>query len=177
MANRHKKKYLTDDEGETPKEIYRDKSTPKIRKTRNMTKKEENAEKISLPAPKEPKKRLRTKKVKKDDWHYKGYTENEYKKYQEFLNEAREQSQNFLKDVLKKNDQKVSGTKEELMQRFADGKVLGKIPRCESCGGGRLRFDYKSGTYMCPGYMEDDTFVWCQKKFDISFIKRQPWIN
>jgi hypothetical protein len=32
--------------------------------------------------------------------------------------------------------------------------LLGAIPNCSSCAGGKLRFNYQEGTYSCPGYME-----------------------
>lgn len=46
-----------------------------------------------------------------------------------------------LKDMLVKNKQTKTGTKIQLIERIADGKLLGQIPLCHSCGGGRLRFD------------------------------------
>lgn len=54
-----------------------------------------------------------------------------------------------LKEMLRKNQQKVTGTKPELVDRVAEGMVLGAIPQCNSCGGGRLRFD--GSGYTCPG--------------------------
>jgi hypothetical protein len=82
-----------------------------------------------------------------------------------------------LKEMCKKNSQKVTGTKKELIERIADGKVLGSIPLCPSCGGGRPRFDSGKGTYLCPGFMEDDKFVNCNKKFNMSEIIRNPWTD
>lgn len=61
-----------------------------------------------------------------------------------------------LKELLRINDQKISGTKEELVQRVAECQVLGAIPRCPDCQGGHLRFDQNSGVYSCPGYMDED---------------------
>jgi hypothetical protein len=55
--------------------------------------------------------------------------------------------------------------------------VLGKIPRCPSCYGGRLKFDGKTGIYTCPGYMEETDFKNCNKKFSFNEITRTPWIN
>ncbi len=60
---------------------------------------------------------------------------------------------------------------------MADGFALGKIPRCSSCGGGRLRFDKKTGVYSCPGYMEDEKFIHCRKKFEFEDIKRDDWVE
>ncbi len=32
--------------------------------------------------------------------------------------------------------------------------LLGAIPNCSSCAGGKLRYNLLEGTYTCPGYME-----------------------
>ena len=80
-----------------------------------------------------------------------------------------------LKQICRKNDQKTTGTKAELVERVADGRVLGAIPKCGACGGGKLRFNAKNGVYACPGYMEDDTFVHCSKTFVMGEIARKPW--
>jgi len=82
-----------------------------------------------------------------------------------------------LKEICRKNSQKVTGTKKELIERIADGKVLGSIPLCPKCGGGRPRFNSAKGTYLCPGFMEDDKFVNCNKQFIMSEIIRNPWTD
>ena len=63
------------------------------------------------------------------------------------------------------------------MEKCADGKLLGIIPMCQSCGGGKLRFDRKTGVYSCPGYMEDTDFIRCGIKFDFEEVKRESWID
>ena len=73
------------------------------------------------------------------------------------------------------NKQRKVGTKIELSERCADGKILGQIPMCTACGGGRLRFDAKAGIYSCPGYMDDIHFRHCHKTFSMEEIKRAPW--
>ena len=50
------------------------------------------------------------------------------------------------------------------MQRVSEISVLGAIPLCSSCGGGKLNFDLASGKYTCPGYYDDTDFVRCFKK-------------
>ena len=42
-----------------------------------------------------------------------------------------------LKDLLKKNLQSMTGNKDDLIMKCADGSVLGRIPRCPKCFGGR----------------------------------------
>ena len=80
-----------------------------------------------------------------------------------------------MKEECRQNQQKVTGTKPELIERIADGRVLGKIPLCHMCGGGKPRFDAKTGTYTCPGFMEDVDFIRCNRKFSMIDIVREPW--
>lgn len=60
--------------------------------------------------------------------------------------------------------------------KCADGKQLGRIPACSSCGGGKLRFNRQNGTYTCPGYMEDTDFKNCGAKFSYDQVTRLEWI-
>jgi len=78
-----------------------------------------------------------------------------------------------LKEMLKLNDQKTGGTKAEQIARVAEGMVLGAIPRCPSCAGGRPNFDLKAGLYTCPGHMDDDVFVHCD--WSSYSLQRVPW--
>ena len=59
----------------------------------------------------------------------------------------------------------IKGTKKDLLLKIADGIILGAIPRCQSCFGGHLRFDKKTGVYTCPGFHDDTGIVNCRKKF------------
>ena len=79
-----------------------------------------------------------------------------------------------LKEVLLKNDQARTGNKKVLVAKCAQGKLLGAIPRCPSCFGGRPTFDIKTGIYSCSGYMQDDKFKNCFEKFDS--LVRKPWV-
>lgn len=72
---------------------------------------------------------------------------------------------NELKECLALNHQSKTGVKKELAEKCADGKLLGAIPTCKTCGGGKLRFDRSTGRYSCPGYMEDTDFIRCGAKF------------
>lgn len=69
-----------------------------------------------------------------------------------------------LKRLLKANGQAMMGLKEGIVQRVAEGYVMGAIPNCPKCYGGRPRYDITTGIYSCPGYMDDDTFVNCYFK-------------
>lgn len=106
----------------------------------------------------------------------KGYTPDQYNNYKAYIVEYKEKSNSELKDILRKNDQKIGGEKSELAERIADGVVLGAIPKCPNCGGGRPRFDYKKGTYFCPGYRDDVDFVNCKKTYSLADLVRKSWI-
>lgn len=67
--------------------------------------------------------------------------------------------------MLRNNYQMLSGKKENLAERVADGRVLGRIPRCPKCFGGRPSYNIYSGTYFCPGYMDDDQLIRCESTF------------
>jgi len=121
-----------------------------------------------------PKKVKKLKKLKKS---FMGYTEEQYEKYKEYFNEYMGKTADVLKGILAANGQSRSGNKTDLADKCADGKVLGRIPQCESCGGGRLRFDMKTGIYKCPGYMEDDDFVNCNKVYMMDQVQRAEWIE
>lgn len=130
-------------------------------------------------APKpQPVKKAEVKKAEKKKpatSSYIGYTTDQYQKFLDLKKSLGEKTNNELKEMCRKNAQKVTGTKDELVERIADGKVLGAIPKCQSCGGGRPKWNAKSGTYRCPGYMEDSDFINCNKSFSVSDITRSPW--
>lgn len=75
------------------------------------------------------------------------------------------------------NNQPRTGNKIELAEKCADGKILGQIPRCPNCGGGRPKFNKETSTYKCSGFMDDDKFRNCNKTFQIEDIKREKWID
>ena len=47
-----------------------------------------------------------------------------------------------------------TGTLKELISRCAEGKLLGALPHCPRCKGGKLRFNVKNGEYSCDGYLD-----------------------
>lgn len=77
--------------------------------------------------------------------------------------------------MLRSNMQSMSGNKDELVVKIADGIVLGRIPRCPKCYGGRPKFDVKTGTYNCPGYRDDVDFKNCHTTFTKEELQRDPW--
>ena len=96
----------------------------------------------------------------------------EYKKLQADLDDKKLPE---LKDMCRQNQMKISGTKPELLERIADAKILGVIPKCPHCGGGRPKLDVKTMTYHCAGYRDDVDFVNCHKTIAYSALPRTPW--
>lgn len=103
------------------------------------------------------------------------YTFDQFQSFKKFKDELNEKKLQDLKEMCKLNDMKVSGTKTELIERIADAKVLGVIPKCPSCGGGRPKLNPKMRTYYCSGYLDDTIFKNCHKTFAYSEIVREPW--
>ena len=104
--------------------------------------------------------------------HYSSADYSTFKKHQEDLDDKKLPE---LKDMCRKNLMKVSGNKSELIERIADARILGVIPKCPSCGGGRPKLDPKTMTYYCSGYLEDVKFINCHKSFPYASISRVPW--
>lgn len=63
-----------------------------------------------------------------------GYTEEERKEYEDFKKEYVGFSVPELKAMLAYNQQPQNGTKDEILERVADGWMLGSIPKCPECG-------------------------------------------
>jgi hypothetical protein len=82
-----------------------------------------------------------------------------------------------LKAILRENNQIMSGNKGDLVERCSQGKLLGALPCCSKCGGGKLKFNIKTGVYFCPGYMDDTEFRNCSFKADFKDVIRNPWID
>ena len=78
-----------------------------------------------------------------------------------------------LKALLRSNGQTTTGAKAELVTRCAEGSVMGRIPSCPMCSGGKLKFDGATGIYKCPGFMDDDQFMPCF--FKGADITRTGW--
>src|SRR3990167_971834 len=91
------------------------------------------------------------------------------------LESLKSESNQSLKDMLRKNNQSMSGNKTELLGKVADGKMFGRIPKCSTCHGGRLAFDLSTGEYRCNGYYEDQAFYQCSAVFQFSQITRDKW--
>lgn len=82
-----------------------------------------------------------------------------------------------LKDILRKNNQSMSGNKIELLSKVAEGMMFGRTPKCPNCFGGRPRLDMSTGIYHCSGYYEDQNFFQCDSTFEFGLLARLPWEN
>jgi PADR1 (NUC008) domain len=151
------------------------KSEPKLQKVPVVKKDIEKKNKNNPPTKKTKPERVPVKKNPGSS--YKGYTSGQYTQYLKLKNDFDKKTIPELKEICRKNGQKVTGTKPELIERVADGKLLGAIPKCPSCGGGRPKWDAKSATYKCPGYMEDSDFVNCHKKYSFAELPRTSWVD
>ena len=78
-----------------------------------------------------------------------------------------------LKELLAKNRQPKTGSRSELLNRCAEGKLLGGLRKCPKCKGGHLMFDFMSTEYSCKGYSGDNGYVNCNYKS--STAERYPW--
>ncbi len=101
----------------------------------------------------------------------KGYTREQYAKYKSLVKELENCKIPELKNMLSANDLPMWGNKGLLVFKVADGKTLGKIPKCPKCHGGNPRFNYKAGTYFCPGIDRNP----CFKKFTMEELPREEW--
>ena len=61
------------------------------------------------------------------------------------------------------------------MNKVADGILLGSIPRCIKCFGGRPKFNQTTGSYACLGYRDDEDFVWCRMSYNFDELPRKVW--
>eukprot|EP01022_Parablepharisma_sp_SALTPOND_P028451 TRINITY_DN70993_c1_g1_i1.p12 TRINITY_DN70993_c1_g1~~TRINITY_DN70993_c1_g1_i1.p12 ORF type:complete len:225 (-),score=36.19 TRINITY_DN70993_c1_g1_i1:91-765(-) len=126
--------------------------------------------KVKKPAAVKPKK-------ERKEATYAGYTPDELKKYKELIVENMKLSNDKLKAILRANAQSMSGDKKMLVEKVADGEVLGAMPRCGKCGGGFLKWDNKKGIYWCKGYMDDTVWKNCNFKGGKADVTRSPWVK
>jgi len=177
VSKKSKKIKKTAKKKDTKKSTKDDKKKEATKGKKKTKKKDESDEEKVDEEEENPLLKKKGGKKQADSGKLKGYTAEQLKKYNELLEELNKHSINELKEMLRKNDQTMSGTKKELVQRVADGKVLGKIPRCPRCAGGRPKFDAKTGMYKCPGYRDDEDFKFCNKKYTMEELPREEWVD
>ena len=66
-----------------------------------------------------------------------------------------------LKANLWENDQKMGGSKRDLIARIAAVVVVGGIAICDSCCSGKPHFSRENELHTCPGFMDDDHIQSC----------------
>lgn len=165
-----------EDEDEIAKKTTKKQAKKKAKKEKSVSTSEDNNSDDEDDV--KTKKKGKLTKVKKEKKNVEiGYTQTEKADFKRYSEMFEEKTIDYLKSILAVNNQPKTGTKKDLIIKCADGKTLGQIPMCPYCGGGKLRFDILSGTYKCPGYMDDDEFKNCGKKFSREEIKREPWID
>jgi hypothetical protein len=83
-----------------------------------------------------------------------------------------------LKALLAYNEQPQNGNKEEILDKIADAKLLGCIPKCPECVEGRLKFSRFDGTYKCQGFFNQDSgeYQRCGRKFKREDVKRDEFV-
>ena len=166
-------KKASDDDSKLAANSKKIKKTPKDTKPKKTTKTEKAQKEKTEKKEKAPSKKKVTKETKANPKG--GYTADQKAKYNELKDELGSKTNDQLKEMLRKNDQATTGTKKELIEKVADGKVLGKIPRCPNCFGGRPKFNPATGMYNCPGYHDDERFRFCKKKYTMEELPRETW--
>lgn len=76
---------------------------------------------------------------------------------------------------LELNHQVRSGKKDELVQRVAEGRVLGALPKCPRCEMGRIHWSRIGGWHSCPGYYDKDLGIAKRCYFRAQSMKRKKW--
>jgi hypothetical protein len=81
---------------------------------------------------------------------------------------------------LRSNEQLLSGTKPDLVERCVDRSLYGNLPRCPQCSLGRLKVSYARalghggmGIFTCPGGYDDDQYVRCS--YRTTSVERPKW--
>lgn len=80
-----------------------------------------------------------------------------------------------LKNLLRLNNQLIGGNKPDLVDRVAYGQVHGALPKCQKCYGGSLHWDKARVQFFCKGFMDDDTFKYCSKRWEPEEVEHLPW--
>jgi len=99
------------------------------------------------------------------------------KKYKEEAKSLGNLSVAQLKDILRANNQRLNGNKDDLLVRIGEGMTNGALPKCSECGGGNLHFTNTYDKVFCKGFMDDEDFVKCSFSAKIEDVKRSPWIK
>lgn len=109
------------------------------------------------------------------DYHCPTLTDEQNEKIRETMQALKPNNKATLAAMLKENDQKSSGKKDELIERCAEGIVLGRLPVCPTCEKGKLAFHRETGVYSCPGSVDNGSFRSCP--FKSYEVERGEWVG
>ncbi|KAJ3122852.1 hypothetical protein HK098_002428 [Nowakowskiella sp. JEL0407] len=81
---------------------------------------------------------------------------------------AKNMTNDGLKNFLRRTNQLLKGTKDELLERVVDRLVNGLIQQCPKCGGGRLLSQgWRNGgeVFSCPGFYDETFYKRCSTRY------------
>jgi hypothetical protein len=157
-------------------------SKKEVKKDSKVKKKEvkTNSDKVNSALKEKTKKVFKSsekpKKVKKQQKSETKQSQTEIDKLKEYEEFFMDKNVAELKSILKRNNQVLTGAKNDLVRRCAQGKLWGALPNCSNCFGGKLRYNMTTGEYSCPGYMNDTEFIFCKFRA-VDGIVRNEWID
>lgn len=104
-------------------------------------------------------------------------TENRAARFRKAVTKIQSMTNQELKDILRANQQSMTGNKNILFSKVAHGMVFGRIPKCSNCSGGRPFFNLATGEYTCHGYQDDCDYVECGhvQTYDVMKNRMLPW--
>lgn len=97
-----------------------------------------------------------------------GYTLEQYRTFKKFCEKLSSCTPEKLKAECELNQQSVTGNKLDLLERVADGRTLGRAPKCAECSG-CLRYLPRTSEFLC---LELTT---CGKRIPSSQVERGEW--
>lgn len=84
-----------------------------------------------------------------------------------------------LKDILRWNNQVLTGTKDVLQFKIIDGVQRGRLAPCMLCNGGKLKIEFENGDakVLCSGRFDEDSQIRVPCAFTSSLEEapRAPW--
>ncbi len=107
----------------------------------------------------------------------KGLTAEQNAQYLTFCELYDNKKTDELRDLLRQNHSRVSGNKKILVERCAEGKLLGVLPLCTSCKKGYIHLDWKKKKYVCEGHMEHGRKEDCDGEMDEEDVTRRAWVE
>ena len=104
-----------------------------------------------------------------------GMSQEQFQTYLSLLEEYSTKSPDELRTELRNNHQKTLGGKKALVERCAEGKLLGALPVCKQCGKGYPELEPKGKGYVCKGYREHGEWFSCGSFTKMDDLDRSEW--